>query len=186
MDPTLAIILKDTYSTTQLKHRLRILKAELVNKFFGGGPEDGYNPGLGNAALKGNKPGLNIGSLSPQDQNWLKSLPADFYKKFNKSNVYKIFSDLESKISNIPTLTLYLTFEPDESTLEQIGNFARKMFGPNLMLDIKLDLTLIAGAALGWKGVLRDYSIKTQIEAKKGEILESFKRFLRTKAAENP
>lgn len=172
MDPTLAIILKDTYSTTQLKHRLRILKAELVSQFFGGGPEDGYN--------------LDVSNLFPQDQNWLKSLPADFYKKFNKNNVYKIFSDLESKISNIPTLTLYLTFEPDESTLEQIGNFARKMFGPNLMLDIKLDLTLIAGAALGWKGVLRDYSIKTQIEAKKGEILESFKRFLRTKAAENP
>lgn len=165
MDDTLTIILKDSYSLTQLKHRLRILKSYLLKDFFGKSQDQ-----------------INILSLTPEDQNWLKNLPANLLKQFNKDNVYKIFTDWESKISTIPLLTLYLTFEPDEPTLEQIGGFTRKQFGPNLLLDIKLDVNLIAGAALGWKGVLKDYSLKTQIEAKKEEITAGFKRFLRTQS----
>ena len=35
MDEILAIILKDTYSLSQLKTRLRILKSNLLKTFFG-------------------------------------------------------------------------------------------------------------------------------------------------------
>lgn len=157
MDEILAIILKDTYSLSQLKHRLRILKSSLLKVFFGGQDL----------------------SFSPAELNWLKSLPNQFYQKFNKDNVYQIFAEIEKETNNLKTLTMYLTFEPDEATLSQLGNYVRANFSQTLVLDIKLNPTLIAGTALVWNGVYRDYSLKAKLESKKAEILQEFKRFLR-------
>ncbi|MBI4009338.1 F0F1 ATP synthase subunit delta [Candidatus Roizmanbacteria bacterium] len=157
MDQILPIILNNTYSLTQLKHRLNILKSYFLQTFFGGSKT----------------------ALNQQDEYFLKSLPPLFFNKFNKNNVYKLFNDLENQIKKLPTLTIYLTFETDDQTLSQIGEFIRETLNPSLMLDVKLDPSLIAGAALSWKGVYRDYSLRAKLEEKKGEILGSFKRFLR-------
>lgn len=160
MNELLSILLEATYSLTSLKHRLRILKSNLLKTFFGG--ED--------QAL----------SLTPQDLNWLRSLPDSFYRKFTKDNIYQILDDMEKEIPNLPTLTMYLTFEPDEATLVQIGSVARRNFNsPSLILDVKLNLDLIAGAALVWKGVYKDYSLRAKIETRKLEIFEGFRKFLR-------
>jgi len=156
---TLNTILKDTFTLAHFKHRLHILKANLLKTFFGSEGE--------------NLP------LSPQDLSWLKSLPLLFYEKFTRENVYKIFSDLEQESNKLAILTIYLTFEPDDATINRIGLFSRKTFSSSMLLDIKLDLSLIAGTALSWKGILRDYSLRVKIKERKGEILENFKRFLR-------
>lgn len=157
MDNILATVLNTTFSLTQFKHKERVLKSYLEKTFFGGSPE----------------------SANPSDLNWLKSLPASFYQNFNKDNIYELFTNLEQAVAKLPTLTMYLTFEPDDNTLTQIGTFVRKNFGQTLLLDIKLDPKLIAGTALVWRGILKDYSIKARIEVKKTEILTGFKKFLR-------
>lgn len=160
MNPDLlSTILMSTYSLTQLRHRVRILKLNLIKTFFGSSAE-------------------NL-ALSPSDLNWLKSLPADFYQRFTKDSVYQIFADLEEKSKHLPILTMYLAFEPDEATLNQIGLFVRKAFGLVLLLDVRLDPSLIAGTALAWKGVYRDYSLRTKIDSKKSEILQGLHKFLR-------
>ena len=159
MNDLLNTILKETFSLNGLKHRLRILKSNLLKTFFGNEKEEV--------------------TLSTQDLNWLKSLPLSFYQQFNKDNVYQIFFDLEAAEAKLKILTMQLTFEPDEDALNQIGTFARKIFDPTIILDIKLNPNLIAGAALVWKGIYRDYSLRTKIEEKKPEILEGFKKFLR-------
>lgn len=157
MDNLLAIILKDTYSLTQLKHRLRLLKTYLLHVFFGG------------EAI----------SFSPPELNWLKSLPNTFYHQFTKDNVYQIFTDFDNAVKKFNTLTMYLTFEPDDATLTQIGTYVRNNFKQNLLLDIKLDPNLIAGTALSWKGNYKDYSLRAKIGEKRGEMFAEFKKFLR-------
>lgn len=157
MNDILNIILKDTFSLTLFKHRVKLLKSNLLKTFFGG---ESVPP-------------------TPSDLNWLKSLPMSFYQNFNKDNVYQIFSELDQNCTKLPTLTIYLTFEPDETTIASIGTFARNTFGLPLMLDIKYDPRLITGAALSWKGVYKDYSLRAKIEERKGEILQNFKKFLR-------
>ncbi len=156
MNTTLAIILKDTFTLTQLKTRIRALKASLLNKFFGGDIEQ-----------------------PPADLNWLSSLPQSLHQQFTKDNVYKIFEDIEKAIPTLPILTIYLAFEPNENSISQIAAFARKVPFPTLLLDIKLDPNLLAGCAFVWKGVFRDYSLRAKLEEKKPEIINNFKKFLR-------
>lgn len=159
MNDILNIILKDTFTLVNLKHRLRILKLYLLKAFFG-----------------------NPGATTPQqkDLDWLNTLPGTFYKNFTKDNVYKIFDDLEKLISQLQVLTIYLPIETNENISLQIGSFARKTLqNPTLLLDTKLDPFLIAGPAFSWKGVYKDYSLRSRIEEKKEEILQNFKRFLK-------
>lgn len=158
MNEVLTTVLKDTYSLTFLKHRLRILKSYLSSKIFGGEAQD---------------------ELSAQDSTWLSSLPRPLFEQFNKNNFSGIFSELEEEISTFKILTMYLPFDTDEQTLAQIGEFARKKFNSLIVLDMKFDPNLIAGCALSWGGIYKDYSLRSQIDQRKGEILESFKKFLR-------
>lgn len=152
-------ILQNTFSLAQFKTRVNLLKANLLKTFFGGNGENTTPP--------------------LQDLNWLQSLPPGFYQKFNKDNVYSIFTELGKAQTKLPVLTMYLTFEPDDQTLSQIGEYVRKNFGQNLLLDIKLDPKLIAGTSLVWKGMIHDYSLKAKLQEKKTEILQGFKKFLR-------
>lgn len=158
MDNTLSTILNNTFTLTQLKHRVRILKSYLLKALFGG----------------------EIEPLSTADLNWLKSLPTPFYQQFNKDNTYQILAELENNIQKIIPLIIYLPFETDDQAILNISIFVRQTFNqPSLVLDIKYDPNLIAGCALSWKGVYKDYSLRARIEERKGETLESFKKFLR-------
>ena len=159
MEDALNTILKDTYGLSQLKRRLLILKSQLLIKFFGGQSSE---------------------PITETDSKWLKSLPSEFLNGFNKDNVYKIFEDSEKTLTFLKPVTIYLTFEPDDTSIASIGSYAKKAFSnPLLLLDIKYDPNLIAGAALVWKGVYRDYSLRSRIDERKLAILESFKKFLR-------
>lgn len=158
MNPVLNTILKDTYSIAELKHKLNILKSYLLQNFFGA---------------------QSTKEWAAKDLVWLKSQPPSFFQSFNKDNVYNFFTEAEKQITQIKILTIYLTFEADDQTLTQIGQVARKTFNRLLLLDIKYDPNLIAGAALVWNGIYKDYSLRSTIQQKKSLILDSFKKFLR-------
>ena len=158
MENILTIILKNTYSIAQLKHRLSLLKNHLLKTLFASKQEL---------------------ILTESESNWLNSLPKDFLSQFNQNNIYKIFEDLEKQITSLKPLIIYLTFEPDDNTLSQIGEQARKVFGRIILLDIKYNPGLIAGASFVWNGLSRDYSLKAKVEERKIVILDSFKKFLR-------
>lgn len=160
MDEIFSTILNETFTLTQLKLRLRILKSHLLNTFFGS--DSPAEP------------------LNQLDLDWQSSLPKTFYQHFNKDNVYDIFKDLESSLNQLQVLTIYLVFEGSDQISKELGTVARKTFNkPSLLLDIKYDSRLIAGCSLVWKGVYHDYSLISKIEGKKAEILQSFKKFLR-------
>lgn len=155
----LTVILQDTYTLSQLKHKVKLLKNYLTHNFF--------------------TTGTNLKDAGVADLTWLKSLNHTFYQNFTKDNINIVFADLESQLNKLPILNIYLTFEPDQSTISSIGARSRKLFGSTLLLDIKFDPSLIAGAALVWKGIYKDYSLRAKIEEKKTEILTGFKKYLR-------
>ncbi len=153
----LAVILKDTYTLSSLKLRLRILRAHFSKIFFGASDL----------------------TLDENDSAWLQSLPKDFLAKFDKDNLTYRISRLENSIKELQFLTLYLSFEANEETEGLIGSMTRQLFRSQIVLDIKYDPALLAGCALSWKGVYRDYSLRAKIEGKKEEVLQSFRKYLR-------
>lgn len=156
MNDLLNIILNDTFTQTGLKHNLLILRAFLSQKIFGSQSQ-----------------------FAPNDLNWLNTLPENFYQQFNSQNAYQLLEELTKQTQKITPLVVYLAFETDKGTVAQICSFARQTFQkPDLILDIKVNPLLIAGCSLSWKGVYKDYSLKSKIDERKDEILQSFKKFL--------
>lgn len=149
-------ILAKTYTQTEALSRLHALKNLLVVELFG---------------HKDSHPS----AVHAQETSWLVSLGKDFYKHFNKNNVYKIFDSLESEIKQIKPLVVFLPFELPEEGITVLGQRLRKLFGKRFLAEIKIDPTLLGGAAFVWNGVYKDYSIRKKIEDNKERIIKMLK-----------
>lgn len=158
MDDILSTILKDTYTLSQFKKRLKILQSYFQQQFFHS---------------------LATESLTPKDSLWFKSLPKSFMESFSKDNLSQNLGSLTKKISSMQILTVYLPIDVTDEALDQIGSKVRNLFGEKFLLDIKYNPNLIAGCALSWKGIYKDYSLHSKISERRLAILQSFKKFLR-------
>jgi len=155
--------LEKTYYKGQITKRFEVLKGYLQNKFF-------------------NSPQPPI---SPEDSDWLNSLGEDFSqqagtsgsKNFTKLNIYQLLSKLEKNIKELRVLTVYLSFEMPDSEKDKLGSYLRANFKTDLIFEIKLDPNLIGGAAFSWKGIYKDYSLRSRIDQNHEQILSSLKSF---------
>lgn len=153
----LQTILQNSFTLSQLKHRVRALHEYLSAKLFS--PQT-------------------LPQLEPGNLNWVNSLGNDFLSQFNKDNINQTFTNLDAYIRQLKPLIIYLPFEPTDELNSQVGQILRKEFKNHQIFDVKLDPKLIAGCALSLNGVYKDYSLRVKIEAEKAKILESFKKFL--------
>lgn len=154
-DKTLTTFLKETYYQGQISHRLQVLRGFLLNHFF-------------------NAPQVQMNS---QDSDWLKSLGDDFFKNFTKLNVYQVLEKLEKGTKKLQTLIVYLPFEMPDEEKNKLGLYLRTNFKKDLIFEIKLNPDLIGGAALSWKGVHKDYSLRARIDQNHDQVLSSLKSF---------
>ena len=160
MSPILTLLLKDTFTLRGLKYRVNILRFYLIRYFFGTQSQEERQ-------------------WDDKDLVWLIPLASQISQKFTKDNIYDAFADLEKQVSQLKVIIVYLTFEPDEFSLREIGTKVRTLFSDIPLLDIKFDPNLIAGAALVWKGVYKDFSLRAAIEQKKQIILGNFKKYFK-------
>ena len=77
-------------------------------------------------------------------------------------------SDLQIRIIFIP-------FELPEEGMAALGQRMRRLFGKNFLAEIKLDPNLLAGAALVWDGVYKDYSLREKIEDNRERIIKTLR-----------
>ena len=82
MDDLLAIILKDTYTLSSAKRRIKVLKSEISKKFFGGVE----------------------GEVEDSDLKWLNSLPAELFDKFGAVRLAYIQKD--DNFPEVPPFTI--------------------------------------------------------------------------------
>lgn len=159
MNPDLQTItdlfLKDSFTRTEALRRLRLFRQFLTDKIFASKPKSEL--------------------ISQEDGPWLESLASDALRLINKDNLNQYLDALEQTIVDIKPLVIFLPFELPLGELHALGSKIRSMLGPKFLIDIKLDPSLIAGCALVWGGVYKDFSIKAKIEGQRSEILDIFK-----------
>lgn len=166
-DPILTSLLEAiiSSSSTQIQalRKLRILKEKLLAGLF----------------IKSNEPSAQSITVTIPDQQWLDGLDKRFLSQFDHNNISQLFESAEKEIKKIPVLTIILPIELPEKETAELTNKLRRDYGKNFLIETKLDHNLIAGPALIWKGIYRDYSVKAKIEARKTEILKILKEGIR-------
>jgi hypothetical protein len=160
-DQILNTILDSSYTLHELRERVRILKSYLSKQLFGSDTTEDD---------------LDIRAQSA----WLNGLGEAFFKQFNQNNFSPTFTEIEAKINHLSPLIIYFAFDVTPTELENVGAWLRRNYGPQFIFDHKYDPTLIAGCALVWKGVYRDYSLKTKIEQNQQEIIGVIRNSINT------
>ncbi len=151
--------LKDNYSIQQIRMRMNVLRTYLLSKFF--------------------KPGAAPEVLSPADQTWLDSLGKDFLAHFTETNVNQELDNLDKTFRQLQLLVIYVPVELPDQEINRLGSWVRTNFSKDLVIDIKFDGALIGGAALSWKGIYHDLSLRAVIEKDQAAITENLKKYLR-------
>ncbi|MCL4367552.1 hypothetical protein M1563_05300 [Patescibacteria group bacterium] len=150
------IFISTVYGKSEATRQLATLKSYLLNRLFS------------------NDQSM-LTSLEPEQIRWMQSLGEDFYQGINQTNVYQILQAIEEHLAQLEPLIIYLPFVLPDAQLPNLGKYARNLFGPECLVEIKFDPDLIAGPALVWKGVYKDYSIKQKLADHHQEIMDSLK-----------
>ncbi len=157
-------ILAETYTQTEALQRLRVLRELIFLQLFG----------------EGEKKTIDAPITPPvQQTGWMASFDRQIFKTFTKDNVYKIFNEIEAEIKKIRPLVVFVPFELPEIGITAIGQYLRKNFGKNFLFETKIDPAIIAGTALVWNGIYKDYSVRQKIIENRKQILEMMKGYLK-------
>lgn len=81
-----------------------------------------------------------------------------------KEQTRTLLSDAYRTICALPILKLTMAFEPSESVIDNISNWARGNLQSGILLDLSLDRSLLGGAQIVHEGKYYDYSLKKKIK----------------------
>jgi len=82
----------------------------------------------------------------------------------NSSQFKSFIVELKSTVEKLPVMTMYLSFDPSESSLKAISSWFITNLKKRVLLDIVVRREIIGGAVLVINGVFRDYSVKQKIQ----------------------
>ncbi len=89
----------------------------------------------------------------------------------NNSQAQTFLSDLITILKELPTADLTLAYSPTYEQLRSFSNWWRRNSQPYILLNITINKELIAGAIIGYDGIMQDYSLHkvlgTYIEEKR-------------------
>jgi hypothetical protein len=146
-------ILATVYTPEDLRRRIELIKAVVQSKVYGNGASQ----------------------VSPEEQAWLdKNVDLT---TVSEKNIKEVVAELETQASKTPTLELFLPFHIPPAEFEKVARKVRSDFG-TLLLNVKLDPALIAGAALAWRGIYKDYSLRKKLKDQQERMKTLAKKYL--------
>lgn len=159
----LDVILSDTFVKNAALKKTAALKDYLLKRVFS----------------ENQTPLEKTGNEDPEISKWVLNLDPAVYSGINPQNIYTVFDNLEKSIKGLEPLVIYLPYELPEEQITEIGQKLRSDYGKNFLMDIQIDPSLIAGAALSYKGIYKDTSVKQKIMDQRKEVLAEFRKYIK-------
>lgn len=169
------LFLQSCFTKQQALRRLRLLKDFLDFLFFDKqktkvGEEAGFVLAINEFREKLKVRDLNYFEV---DAQFLSNLGMSFYFAFTPENYNQKMKDLESSFSKSNKVVVYLPIEPSEQETVKMGVWFKTNVSKDILMDLQYDPSLIGGPAFSYRGVYKDYSIRSRIKAQKQAILKS-------------
>ncbi len=73
-------------------------------------------------------------------------------------------SELKKLLDGLEIVKLNLAFEHSESTVDKIIAYLRKNLSEKIILEIHYEPNILGGVIFEFKGIYRDYTLKTKLE----------------------
>lgn len=83
---------------------------------------------------------------------------------YANSDLEAFFAKIQTRIADLPILSLVIAFEPAEETFTLLTTWFLQNIRREVLLDIKIDTKIIAGATVSFSGKYADCSIKPRFD----------------------
>lgn len=104
----------------------------------------------------------------------------DLAKEIKSGDFVRITQYLEDFMRTQEALAIYFVFMPERAQIKEVGEWLRlNLKHPRQIFQIKVDPTLIGGCAIAYKGVYKDYSLRSKIANNKSRLIEEFRKYFR-------
>ncbi|OGD09148.1 hypothetical protein A2397_01630 [Candidatus Amesbacteria bacterium RIFOXYB1_FULL_44_23] len=91
----------------------------------------------------------------------------------SNSDLQEFMNKICQKASALPTVTISLAFEPDETILKEFSSWFVLNTNHQVLIDIQIDPSLIAGASITSNGKFHDFSAKSKFNQMLSDFLNS-------------
>jgi F0F1-type ATP synthase delta subunit len=82
--------------------------------------------------------------------------------------IEKFIAELKKRVKEIPVFEFEIAYEPNSNTIKHVAEWIYFNLQQNVLLDVKINPDLIAGAIIGFRGKMGDFSLKKKIEERYG------------------
>jgi hypothetical protein len=171
-------ILRATYTKPQLIRRIRVLKDFLSFSLYEH-PESRQNPLQKQVDdyLALQQLAHSADSSHFREREWLISLGQDFYNQITPALFTELCENFEKSLKNIQDFVLYIPTELPEKEQFLIGEWFKNNIDPKLIFEIRIDPDLVGGCVLSYKGMYRDYSLRSTLAQSRQVILDNLRAF---------
>jgi hypothetical protein len=118
-------------------------------------------------------------NATKSDVEAITSWKIDTKGSFGREDLYQTIEKLLKTIEQLPSVTLFVPFEPDSTSVTKIGLWAREHINTQIIIDLRLDPEAVGGAKLAWNGHFGDYSLGRILEKEKDAIREMINKKIR-------
>lgn len=81
----------------------------------------------------------------------------------NQNTIKKRVEALTAALHTIKTVELTIAFQPDEDGITLFSDWVKKNVGPNILIDLRFDKTIVGGALIVAGGTYKDYSVRKNL-----------------------
>lgn len=172
MDQAVLTLLSKTQIKTQALKRLRIIKEFLNYVFFDLKVSSEVSEKIDDF-IKNQQ--FDVSSSKEVKILYLVGKP--FYELFDPRNLTSQLKNLEDAITNTHEVIVHTPFEMPDEEIERLGTWFKANFGETFLFELSSDPSLIGGCALSYKGIYKDYSLKSKILENKSNITQMLLTF---------
>jgi F0F1-type ATP synthase delta subunit len=162
------IFIKLTYTKKDALRRIRLLKDLLGIYFFDKERQSKFVKSV--VALEKKYEDNDYYRLSQSDLIFIEKIGEKFLNQFTPAVVEIQLQKLQDMIEGAKQIVLYIPFEPDQHSIEVMGEYIKKNFGEMTLFTLSYDPGLVGGCSISFNGVLKDYSLKEKILNSKTEV----------------
>jgi hypothetical protein len=168
MTELLKTIIKNSYTTSEVRRRLRLVREYLEDRLF-----KGASLTIADFLAKQNTDPIDVTAIGEWGN--------EFWVNFTKENAYKVLDGLNLEVKKLPVYSLYIPYVPEGAEGAKLGKWFRDEIGPEVILDLHTDPMLLGGAAVVRQGMFFDYSIRYYLQQKRWEIEKIIGKYLEGK-----
>lgn len=116
---------------------------------------------------------------------FLKRLPTEFFKYFEKESFYDLLEALSLGVEELQTLGLEVPVSFTRKDLATLGEWARENIDPHILLTVKVNTALSVGCRFTWGGMYHDFSLMHYFERHREALHKKLKLPTNNAVAEN-